>query len=83
MAQPPSVEVRDESCIVAQDQDRVARVDQTVVVDIRSGLLLRRERNETHGGAQAEQCVGRVDIAVAVYVAQLAAAVTMILISAE
>ena len=71
MARPPSVEARDESCIVAQDQDRVARVDQTVVVDVRSGFLLRREHNETHGGAQAEQCVGRVDIAVAVYVAQL------------
>ena len=71
MARPSSVEARDESCIVAQDQDRVARVDQTVVVDVRSGFLLRRERNETHGGAQAEQCVGRVDIAVAVYVAQL------------
>lgn len=71
MARPPSVEARDESCIVAQDQDRVARVDQTVVVDVRSGFLLRRERNETHGGAQAEQCVCRVDIAVAVYVAQL------------
>lgn len=41
------------------------------MVDVRSGFLLRRERNETHGGAQAEQCVGRVDIAVAVYVAQL------------
>ena len=71
MARPSSVEARDESCIVAQDQDRVARVDQTVVVDVRSSFLLWRERNETHGGAQAEQCVGRVDIAVAVYVAQL------------
>ncbi len=70
MARPSSVEARDESCVVAQDQNRVARVDQTVMVDVRSSFLLRRERNQTHG-AQAEQCVGRVDIAVAVYVAQL------------
>ena len=41
------------------------------MVDVSSGFLLRRERNETHGGAQAEQRVGRVDIAVAVSVAQL------------
>lgn len=41
------------------------------MVDICSSFLLRRERNQTNGCTQAEQRVGSVDIAVAVYVTKL------------